>query len=317
MPLPSASVLMIFLDGVGLGQPDPAVNPLLRARMPHLTDLLDGRQLVLNGGSLETSSATLIPTDANLGIDGAPQSATGQTTLLTGVNAAKELGHHWGPHPNEPLREIISRESIFKKLGAAGGRGAFANAYPERYFAEVERGKRGLSATGLAARAGGLRLRDHDDLRQGQALSAFFDNRGWRNMLGYTDVPDITLRQAGQILASLARQNDFTLFEHYYTDICGHHRDWAQAIQTLESLDEFLGGLLDGFSNDMLLVVTSDHGNIEDLTARGHTLNPVPTLLVGKQRHVLASRITSLTNLTPAILDLVAPMSVGSHALDI
>lgn len=298
-------VLMIFLDGVGLGRPDPSVNPFLRAQMPHLADLLDGHVFALNGGGVETSTATLIATDATLGVAGTPQSATGQTTIFTGVNAAQELGYHWGPHPNQPLREIIARESVFKKLVAFDGRGAFANAYPERYFTDVERGKRGLSPTGLAARAGGLKLRDHADLRAGQAVSAFITNKGWREHLGYQNLPDIDERQAGRLLAALARQHNFTLFEHYYTDVCGHHQDWPAAIRTLEAIDAFLGGVLDGMGDDMLLIVASDHGNIEDLGVRGHTLNPTPTLLVGKQRHDIAPHIASLTDLTPAILRVV------------
>jgi 2,3-bisphosphoglycerate-independent phosphoglycerate mutase len=296
----------MFLDGVGLGQADPEINPLVRARMPNMTDLLAGRQLVMNGGGVETPLATLIPTDALLGVDGTPQSATGQTTLLTGVNAARELGYHWGPHPNEPLRQIISRASIFRSLAEGSRLGAFANAYPQRYFDEVERGKRGLSATGLSARAGGLRLRDHDDLRQGQAVTAFFTNQGWRDVLGYTDLPDVTPFQAGQTLAALAREHSFTLFEHYYTDVCGHHRDWPQAIQTLESLDEFLGGVLTNLPANALLIITSDHGNIEDMSVRGHTLNPVPALLVGEARHKIADSIHSLVDLTPAILSVIA-----------
>ena len=128
------SVLKLFLDGIGLGSNDPSVNPFLRARMPNLVALLGGRSLVLDGGRLDATDAILIPTDATLGVDGLPQSATGQTTIFTGVNAARELGCHWGPHPNEPLRQIIEQESIFKKLSHQGGLGAFANAYPERYF---------------------------------------------------------------------------------------------------------------------------------------------------------------------------------------
>jgi hypothetical protein len=294
---------MIFLDGVGLGENNPDVNPLARAHMPTVAGLLGG-PLVLDGGARTTSLATLIPTDATLGVDGLPQSATGQTTLLTGVNAAQVLGRHWGPYPDDALRQIISDESIFRKLNDRGQNGAFANAYPERYFAEVERGKRGLSATGLAARAGGLRLRDHNDLRQGQALSAFFTNQGWRDVLGYGDLPDLTLHQAGRQLADLAARCHFTLFEHYYTDICGHHQDWPQAVQTLESLDAFLGGVLDGLTDDMLLIVTSDHGNIEDLTVRGHTLHRVPTLLVGKRRNEAAGGVSSLADIAPMILGL-------------
>ena len=311
-------VLMIFLDGVGLGEPNPETNPFLRANLPHLTSLLGGHAFALNGGRLDTSLATLVPTDATLGINGLPQSATGQTTMLTGVNASRALGYHWGPHPNEPLRQIIDRASIFRKLNERGLHTAFANAYPERYFKEVERGKRGLSPTGLAARAGGLRLRDHDDLRQGQALSAFLTNQGWRDVLGYTDLPDITARQAGQTLAALARQHDYTLFEHYYTDVCGHHQDWTQAVQTLEALDQFLSGVLDGLGPDMLLVVTSDHGNIEDLSVRGHTLNPVPTLIVGQNaghnRSQMADAITSLCDITPAILRLLSDGSNGTSS---
>ena len=184
----------------------------------------------------------------------------------------------------------------------SGGCGAFANAYPERYFKEVERGKRGLSATGLAARAGALALRDHDALRDGQAVSAFLTNRGWRETLGYTDLPEISEHDAGRNLARLAHRHDVTLFEHYYTDVCGHHQDWPQAIATLEALDRFIGGVLDEMGSSMLLVVTSDHGNIEDLSVRGHTLNPVPTLLVGARRRDIAPRIASLADITPAIL---------------
>lgn len=295
------SILMVFLDGVGLGVDDPAINPMSRAAMPRLASLLGG-PLVLDGGVRATARATLIPIDACLGVDGAPQSATGQTTLLTGFNAARALGQHWGPHLNDPLRQIINRASIFRALGEAGKRAAFANAYPERYFADVARGKRSLSATGLAARAGDLRLRDHGDLRAGQALSAFFTNQGWRDVLGYTDLPDITLEQAGRQLAALAAQHDFTLFEHYHTDLCGHHRDWEQAVQTLSAFDAFLGGVLDSMPDTMLVIVTSDHGNLEDLSVRGHTRNLVPALLVGAQRERIAGRVASLADLTPAIV---------------
>ncbi len=296
------SFVMIFVDGVGLGLADPDVNPLARAHMPHLAHLLNGHPLVLHESPLITRDATLIATDATLGVAGMPQSATGQTTLLTGVNAARELGVHVGPYLNEALCQIIARASIFKTLTESGRSSAFANAYPERYFADVERGKRNLSATGLAARCGGLRLRDHHDLRQGRALSAFFTNEGWRSVLGYSDLPVVSLRQAGQTLAALGRQHAFTLFEHFQTDVCGHHQDWVQAVQVLEALDEFIGGVLDGLDDDMALIVTSDHGNVEDLTVRGHTLNPVPTLLVGKRRGEVGSDIASLADLTPAIV---------------
>lgn len=299
----SLSILMIFLDGVGLGQDNPSSNPFLSASLPHLRRLLDGQLPLQSSGRIDAGRAILIPTDPTLGVAGTPQSATGQASLFTGVNAALALGRHWGPYPNEPLRQIIRRDSIFKKLAAQGQSAYFANAYPERYFRDVARGKRGLSASGLAATAGGLRLLGYDDLRDGRALSAFLTNEGWRTALGYADVPAISYRQAGQTLATLAGEHRFSLFEHYYTDVCGHHQDWPAAIATLEAFDEFLAGVLDGFDDErMLLIVTSDHGNIEDLTVRGHTLNPVPTLVAGRRRHEMAASIANLCDVAPAVL---------------
>ena len=53
------------------------------------------------------------------------------------------------------------------------------------------------------------------------------------------------------------------------------------------------------------VIVTSDHGNIEDLSVRNHTLNPVPTIVWGKHREQVAPRIRSLTDITPAIVDVL------------
>ena len=40
------------------------------------------------------------PVDPKLGVKGIPQSATGQTSLLTGVNAQGVLGYHKSGYPN-------------------------------------------------------------------------------------------------------------------------------------------------------------------------------------------------------------------------
>jgi bisphosphoglycerate-independent phosphoglycerate mutase (AlkP superfamily) len=56
-----------------------------------------------------------------------------------------------------------------------------------------------------------------------------------------------------------------------------------------------------------LVVVTSDHGNLEDLSDRGHTLNPVPALLIGPPdlRAAVAPRLHRLTDFHDVILDVV------------
>jgi bisphosphoglycerate-independent phosphoglycerate mutase (AlkP superfamily) len=54
------------------------------------------------------------------------------------------------------------------------------------------------------------------------------------------------------------------------------------------------------------VIMTSDHGNIEDLSTRSHTLNSVPTIVWGMHSRDLAARIKSLIDITPAIVKTLA-----------
>jgi len=297
-------ILLLFFDGWGLGAEDAATNPFIAAPMPMLRDLLDGAMPTGANGSINAAHATLIPTDATLGVPGLPQSATGQTTLLTGVNAARAIGEHLGPYPNAALRQILARENLFQHLIAANRRVAFANAYPPFFFERLARGKARRSATSYAVHVAGVRYRDVDDLRAGRAVSAFVTNELWRKH--GADVPLITARAAGQNLARIARTHDFTLFEYFLTDVAGHRADSALTAFVLAEVDELLRGVLDGSDlTDSLTILTSDHGNVEDASAKGHTRNPVPTLLIGAERAQIVAQIHSLTDLAPAIVNCV------------
>jgi bisphosphoglycerate-independent phosphoglycerate mutase (AlkP superfamily) len=53
------------------------------------------------------------------------------------------------------------------------------------------------------------------------------------------------------------------------------------------------------------VIMTSDHGNIEDLSKRNHTLNEVPTIVWGRKAGETAAGIKSLTDITPAIVNLL------------
>ena len=52
----------------------------------------------------------------------------------------------------------------------------------------------------------------------------------------------------------------------------------------------------------MTLVMTSDHGNIESVGQRGHTLNPVPFVALGPKERFLRERVSSLQDVMPALL---------------
>jgi len=297
-------VLFLFFDGWGIGANDPATNPFLTASMPTWRDLCDGRLPTRGNGNYTGARATLIPTDAMLGVPGLPQSATGQTTIFTGVNAPRVIGAHVGPYPNAALREILARDNLFLRLTAAKRRVAFANAYPPIFFERLARNKARRSATSYAVQAAGVRYRDIDDLRAGRAVSAFVTNKLWRDH--GADVPLLTARAAGANLARLARENDLTVFEYFLTDAAGHKGNPAFTARVLAEVDELVRGVLDGINlDDSLVVLTSDHGNVEDAAAKGHTRNHVPTLLIGAAREKIAPQIHSLADLTPAISNLL------------
>lgn len=296
-------VLLLFFDGWGLGANDPATNPFLTAPMPTLRALCDGT-MPTREKIVHAARAIVVPTDATLGVPGMPQSATGQTTLLTGINAPRAIGAHWGPYPNAALRELLQRDNLLRQLTTTGRRVAFANAYPPIFFARLARDKARRSATAYAVQAAGVRYRDIDDLRAGNAVSAFVTNHIWREH--GADVPLITAREAGAHLARLAAENTFTLFEYFLTDAAGHKAHAAFTAHVLAEIDELLRGVLEASNlNDSLIVITSDHGNLEEATTRGHTRNPVPTILIGAAREQIAPRIRTLADMAPALLDLL------------
>jgi 2,3-bisphosphoglycerate-independent phosphoglycerate mutase len=306
--------LFLFLDGVGLGRDDQQINPLSRAHMPFLRSLLDGQLLldkILNTTQdgerriLENERLSLIPLDARLGVAGLPQSATGQATLLTGTNIPGRLGYHYGPKPNRAVADYLCNGNLFHRLKSLGMRCSLLNAYPESYFKAIESGRRLLSAIPLAVTKAGIPLKTSADLFSGQALSADFTGQGWIERLGFPQTPLLEPYQAGERLAYLARDYDFAFFEYWLSDYAGHKQDMPVALSLLETLDQVLAGLVAGWDGRKgLILITSDHGNLEDLSTRRHTLNPVPALVIGEPglRRSFAQDLQDLTGVANAIL---------------
>jgi len=301
-------LLFIFLDGVGLGADDPTLNPLARAGMPCLRVLLGGRSLTASAAPFESDLVSLRSLDAGLGVAGLPQSATGQAVLLTGVNIPAELGYHYGPKPNPAVaRYLTDGQTLFSWLHASGKTAALLNAYPPRYFEGIASGKRLYSAIPLAVASAGYPLFTKDHLYAGQALSADFTGLGWRTMLGLTDAPLLSAHEAGKKLAELAQGYDFSLFEYWASDYAGHKQDMDWAVEQMETFDGVLAGLVSAWDLDAdLILVTSDHGNLEDLSTRRHTDASAPGLVIGRQHKRFTQGLTDLTGIAPRIRALLA-----------
>jgi len=288
-------VLLFFVDGLGIGARGP-FNPLdgLDEAAPLAIFQDEEPSLIYDG--------LLVRTDACLGVEGRPQSASGQTTILTGINAPALLGYHKQGFPNQALREIINEHSIFLQLKREGvGPNAFVNAYTRRFF---ETRPRWVSATTAAVEAAGMGFRNLEDLKAGRAVfmdftNAFLIERG-------EEVAARTPEEAGEVLARVVGEHRFTLYEYFITDKIGHAQDMTAARAYLTSLARYLRAVLARLDlSTTTVLLTSDHGNIEDLSARNHTRNQVPTLLWGAGREQAARRIRSLSDITPTIIRLL------------
>lgn len=300
MPRPGESrVLLIFVDGVGIGSDDGRRNPLIRATLPTLRTVGGGSIPTLDAPRLRSPIGGIVPLDAMLGVEGIPQSGTGQAALLTGRNAPRIFGGHFGPWTPVRLRPLVEDESVLRRARDAGRSVAFANAYPRGW--PGPRGSRRVAGPPLAARGAGVLDRHEEALGAERAVSSEIVNDAWRTRLGHRDLPEVTPARAGRNLAAIASEAHVTLYAHYATDTAGHRGGMAGAVRAMERFDAFLGGIVERLGEEITLVVASDHGNVEDVESE-HTRNPALGAVVGRGWEEMAERLESLTDVAGAIL---------------
>lgn len=265
------------MDGVGLGNPGK--------ENPFYTDRYESFEL-LTGGSFDNKAEAIIsnshifkPIDANLDVEGLPQSGTGQTTLFSGVNAAKVIGKHFGPYPHSGIKYLLKEQSIFNAAIEAGKKPYFMNAYPPLFFKIAEKRSR-WSCTTLMVKSSGVRLNSTVEIMNETALTAEIIQEAWRDQLGI-EIPIITEKEAAQRLLEVVPDYDLVLYEYYLTDKAGHSQDPDNARRVLNTLDAFLFHIIQSKESSDILFITSDHGNLEDLSTKSHTFNNVPLFVLG------------------------------------
>lgn len=293
-------ILFIFLDGIGLGNDDPQTNPFAAATMPNLLALTNGQRWLRGIGRQISPRAAFVPTDPRLGVPGRPQSASGQAAILTGKNVPQLIGEHYGPRPNPPIREIIAQDNFFKQVVAHGLTAGMLEGYPPGWHDAVNSGKRLRSSYQQAAHEAGVPIFTEREIYNGDALAVDWTGEGWRSDLGYSDSPVYTPEEAGRKMVELARRYAFSFFPHWFTDVIGHRSGVEEGVRLLELFDGVMRGALDTWDDaEGLMIISSDHGNMEDLSHGKHTENDVPTLVIGDGAAEFAEGITTLADFVP------------------
>lgn len=294
-------ILFLFLDGVGLA-PEGPTNPFAGHDEGGLSHLAHGQRWIRPFDRRTESAHLLRSLDATLGLDGLPQSGTGQATLLTGWNCAEKVGRHFGPFPHSKTYDALDRANLFHEtqnlFPQHPAPAAFANAFPPQFF---EATRRRSTVTTRCCEAAGVALRDVAALRNDNAIPADLTGTTWRDRLGLAVDPRPPAETA-EVLAGIARQHPMTFFEYFLTDKVGHRRIEMSPSTLLADLDSFLDGLLGALKpSEETLLITSDHGNFEDTSHTRHTRNPVPLIVYGWAAPHFANA-SDLTDVTPSIV---------------
>jgi bisphosphoglycerate-independent phosphoglycerate mutase (AlkP superfamily) len=149
-----------------------------------------------------------------------------------------------------------------------------------------------------------MTFRSIADLKNDQAVFMDYTNRVLIER--GVEVAERSEEEAADVLARITAENWFTLYEYFITDKVGHEQDMPKAKEILTSLARFIRELLARLDlKRTTVILTSDHGNIEDLSSRNHTLHLVPTIVWGAERERIAATIKTLADITPAIVALL------------
>jgi len=101
---------------------------------------------------------------------------------------------------------------------------------------------------------------------------------------------------------------DFIVVNYANPDMVGHTGVWKAAIRAVETVDKCIGRVVEKvMERDGVCLVTSDHGNAEEMLEDGkpktaHTTNPVPFIVIGEDVEL---RNGILGDIAPTILHLM------------
>jgi phosphopentomutase len=291
-------LFFFFIDGIGLGANESERNPLLP-----LFRRETGVPFCADSVPLQQPGVLMLPLETHLGVKGTPQSATGQTSIITGKNAPAEIGFHLTAFPNEPLIALIQAHSLFRDLTSAGIRATCANLYSREFFRQRrQRHRNMLPVSALSVEAAGLPFRYIEDYKRSRAVFADITNRMLIDR-GF-DLPLISPQQAARNLLNIFDEADFVFFEYFLTDTYGHARQHRNLQSEVTKLSAFLSAVL--AEGDVDVLVVSDHGNAEDSSIAAHTEAPVPFLLFSRREELFSSYqryVRSLLDIKPAVLE--------------
>lgn len=160
-----------------------------------------------------------------------------------------------------------------------------------------------------AARRAGLPLARLDDVRRGRALTSSLTHELEADFdlgfFGEAPLPERSPEDGARILATLGREHGLVFYKFQMPDLVSHTARVELARGVFATIERFLGALLEAVDPDeTLVVVTSDHGHLEQVGfTHGHPKSKVPTWVFGAGALEAAAKLTRPENIFDLIVE--------------
>lgn len=283
-------LLFLFLDGVGVSKTSEN-NPLAP-----LFKSLTGVELLEKNLPIINDDLLIKSIDPILGVKGIPQSATGQTSIMTGKNSQKFIGYHQTAFPNKELMEILKEYGLLKELKEDGLKVTCINLYSREYFERrSKRRKNMFPVSALSVMYADLPFRFIENYNRGEAVFADITSRRFG---------EIKPEEAAERVINISKNYNFLFFEYFLTDTYGHKKNVSALEKECKKLNRFIETLWSSGRNNLDIVICSDHGNAECSHIANHTSNPVPFLFLTKNnplKEYLLDNVEDITHIKNAI----------------
>jgi hypothetical protein len=146
-----------------------------------------------------------------------------------------------------------------------------------------------------AARQAGVKLPAWDDVRGGDALTSSLTHELEADFgfCGLAPLPVYSVPDAAAVLVRLVKEHDFTFYKYQIPDLVSHTGRVELARQVFATIEDLVEAVLRSIDPaDTIVIVTSDHGHLEQLTtSHAHPKTKVPTWYFGPEPRDCADRL--------------------------
>ena len=130
-----------------------------------------------------------------------------------------------------------------------------------------------------------------------------------QNVDTYDQKPEMSAEEVTEKIKRLINDYDFVIVNYANGDMVGHTGNYEAALKAVEELDRCVRHLYElCFQQDILLIITADHGNCEEMIRPDgkphtyHTTNKVPFIVCDKKYKVEDGE---LSDIAPSILNIL------------